>query len=203
MQNYTPLRALLCAAAILGAGSSHAADFHFTGSLFNNTDRVDVAFELGSAGDVKLWTDSWQGGLNFDPVSVLWKKMGNDFAFVQEVDDDNTVASGQGFYDTGHTRNGLTPGNYLLSVGPSFAEVYASGTLFSQGFTQDGTAPIPIAQWNQPGYDINNDDQKGTFYSIHLSGVDTASISAVPEPESIALLLAGLCRVGAAARGKL
>ncbi len=202
MQIPSTLRAMLCAAAILGCSSSQAADFSFSGNLFNNTDRVDIAFELGSAGDVRLWTDSWQGGLNFDPISVLWQKSGNDFALVQENDDDDTVAQGQGFYDTGHALNGLAAGRYLLSVGPSFAQAYASGTLYSQGFTQDGTVPTPIAQWNQPGYNIDSNDQKGTLYSIHLSGVDTASISAVPEPEAFALLLAGLCLVGAMSRRK-
>ncbi len=200
MPSSSLLRALLFAASTLGAAGSHAADFNFTGNLYNNTDRVDISFDLGTAGAVKLWTDSWRDGLNFDPISVLWTKSGNDFALVQEVDDDDTVAPGQGYFDTGHAFAGLSAGSYLLSVGPSFAVAYASGTMYSQGFTHDGTAPTPIGQWDQPSFDINNNDQKGTFYSIHLSGVDAASITAVPEPESIALLLAGLCLVGAASR---
>jgi hypothetical protein len=205
-QEYTmhihPLaRTLLSAALALGAANSQAADFNFTGNLFNNTDRVEVLFDLASAGNVRLWTDSWSAGLNFDPISTLWVQAGNDFTFVQEVDDsDPPIAIGQGFYDTGHAIDGLAAGRYRLSVGPSFLEPFAKGNLYSQGFTQDGTMPTPIAQWNQPSYDANNNDQKGTFYSIHLSGVDSASVTAVPEPEAFAMLLAGLCLVGAVAR---
>ena len=157
-------------------------------------------FDLATPGNVRLWTDSWSAGLNFDPISTLWVQSGNDFALVQEVDDDSSIANGQGAYDTGHAKDGLAAGSYRLSVGASFLEPFAKGNLYSQGFTQDGTTPTPIAQWNQPSYDINNNDQKGTFYSIHLSGVDSASVTAVPEPEAFAMLLAGLCLVGAVAR---
>lgn len=200
MQIHPLARTLLGAALALGAASSQAADFNFTGNLFNNTDRVEVLFDLANTSNVRLWTDSWSAGLNFDPISTLWVQAGKDFAFVQEVDDDSSIAIGQGSYDTGHAIDGLAAGRYLLSVGPSFLVPFASGTLYSQGFTQDGTTPTPIAQWNQPSYDPNFDDQKGTFYSIHLSGVDTASVTAVPEPEAFAMLLAGLCLVGAVTR---
>jgi hypothetical protein len=203
MQISSISRALLLGAAFaISAGGAQAADFTFTGNLTNNTDRVNIAFDLGSPSDVRLWTDSWNSGQNFDPISALWVQAGNDYTLVQEVDDDSSVAPGQGSYDTGLSIAGLVAGHYLYTVGASFLTPFASGTLLSQGFTQDGTPPTPIALWNQPGYDINNNDQKGTLYSILLSGVDSASVSAVPEPESVAMLLAGLGLLAAATRRK-
>ena len=59
MQTLPLARTLLGAALALGAAGSQAADFHFTGNLFNNTDRVEVFFDLATPGNVRLWTDSW------------------------------------------------------------------------------------------------------------------------------------------------
>ena len=201
MQTYSLSRALLGAALAMSAAATQAADFNFTGNLFYNTDRVNIAFDIASAADVKLWTDSWNGGVNFDPIAALWVKTGSDYTLVREVDDDSSIAPGQGSFDTGMAFSGLAAGHYLYTVGASFVEPFAKGTLLSQGYTQDGTTPVPITQWNQPSYDINANDQKGTFYGIRLSGVDTAvAVSAVPEPESFAMLLAGLCVVAGAKR---
>jgi hypothetical protein len=47
-----------------------------------------------------------------------------------------------------------------------------------------------LANWNQPGYDMNANDQKGGAWSVRLSGVDMAA--AVPEPANAWMLLAGL-----------
>jgi len=200
MQQHSLSRALLGATLVLATAGAQAADFQFTGDLVNNTDRIHITFNLASASDVGLWTDSWNSGQNFDPVSALWVKSGSDYALLLEVDDDGSVAPGQGDFDTGMSFTGLAAGQYLYTVGPTFLEPFASGQLLSQGFTQDGTAPMAITLWNQPGYDINNNDQKGTFYRIQLSGVDSAAVTVVPEPGSVAMMLAGLGLVGAALR---
>lgn len=193
-------RTLLAASFALVTAGAQAADFQFTGNLVNNTDRVHITFDLGSAADVKLWTDSWSSGQNFDPISALWVKSGSDYTLVQEVDDDSSVASGQGAFDTGMSFTGLAAGQYLYTVGPTFLEPFAKGTLLSGGFTQDGIPATPIALWDQPGFDINNNDQKGTFYSVHLTDVNMAAVTVVPEPSSIAMLLAGLGVLGGVAR---
>jgi hypothetical protein len=182
------------------AASASAADYQFRGNLSYNTDRVGIRFDATGSGDVRLWTDSWSNGTNFDPISVLWKQTGNDYTRVLEVDDDDTIAAGQGFYDTGMAFSGLAAGHYLYVVGPSFVEPFANGNLLSDGYTQDGSTPIPISLWNQPSYDPNANDQKGSFYKIHLSGVDNAVMAAVPEPTSVAMMLAGLGFMGGIVR---
>ena len=70
---------------------------------------------------------------------------------------------------------------------------YANGSSLATGFALDGSTPIRIADWNQPGYNINTNDQKGTAWSVHLSGVTQAAL--VPEPSGWLVLALGLAGV--------
>ena len=94
-------RSLLSAALATCALGASAADFNFTGNLFNNTDRVHIGFDVLSQGSVSLWSDSWSDGQNFDPIAALWVKTGVDYMLVQENDDADLLVNGQGSYDTG------------------------------------------------------------------------------------------------------
>lgn len=189
-------RTAVAAAALLAASLTQAADFTSSGTIQNHNDIVEIDFSLSANGDVKIWSDSWQSGLNFDPTAALWARSGGDYALVSAVDDDDTIAPGQGFYDTGFSLPGLAAGDYRVTLGASLNA--ANGTLLSQGFLYDSEAPIPLSVWNQPSYDPNANDQKGGFWRLNFSGVD--SVTAVPEPSTWAMLAIGLAALGAVAR---
>ena len=181
--------AIAAVALALSSLQAQAANFSFDGNIAYSTDVVQVAFTLNAASSqVRLWTDSWTDGLNFDPTLTLWIKDGSGYNLVGDNDDDNTIDPAQGFYDAGLSLATLTAGQYLVTLGA--APNYATGTQLSQGFALDGSTPTLISQWNQPSYDINANDQKGTFWRLSLSGVDSAAT--VPEPATAALILAGL-----------
>lgn len=189
-------RTAVAAAALLAASLTQAADFTSSGTIQNHNDIVEIDFSLSANGDVKIWSDSWQSGLNFDPTAALWTRSGGDYALVSAVDDDDTIAPGQGFYDTGFSLPGLAAGDYRVTLGASLNA--ANGTLLSQGFLYDSEAPIPLSVWNQPSYDPNANDQKGGFWRLNFSGVD--SVTAVPEPSTWAMVAIGLAALGAVAR---
>lgn len=196
MINSTLIRFAAMALPFL-ASQAQAADFSFSDHITYNTDVVQVAFTLAhETSEVRLWTDSWQGGFNFDPTLTLWVKQGNGYSLVGENDDDSSIDTAQGFYDSGLSLTALAAGQYLVTL--SAAPNYATGALLSDGFAFNGSAPILVSEWNQPSYDINANDQKGTFWRLNMSGVDAAS--AVPEPSSLALLLAGTGALLVAAR---
>lgn len=198
----------LSALTMLGTTAAPAADFTFSGNIVFNTDIVQVTFGLNNdATNVAVWTDSFQSGVNFDPITALWHRVGSDYVLIGENDDNDTIVpSTQTYFDSGFVVDSLAAGDYLFTVGayPNFA----AGTLLSEGFqfAQDGTPRLPIAEWCQPASD-NCTNQKGTFWRVNLSGVDTASapgdpgpVTAVPEPETYALMLAGIAAVGLASR---
>jgi hypothetical protein len=190
--------------ALAGAAAS-AADFDLAGQIGFHKDVVQIDFVLNGAGtNVSIWTDSWRSGLNFDPLAALWVRSGSDWSLLQEVDDDDTVAAGQGFYDTGFALPTLAAGQYRVTL--AAAPNTAAGTLLSQGFAFDGQAPIALASWNQPSYDPNANDQKGGAWALHLRNVDSATVAAgvspIPEPETWALLVTGLALVAGARRGR-
>lgn len=189
MQHRTFSTAL--AGLVMLGGSLHAAaaDYSFSGHLEFNTSIVKIEFQLAEdASKVRLWTDSFESGNNFDPSLALWQRSGPGYVWLVEVDDDNTLVPGrQTDFDAGIAMD-LFKGQYLVTLTAS--PNYATGTLLSDGFTFDGQTPLPIASWNQPGYDINANDQKGSFWRLNLGNVDSAAL--VPEPGTYVLLAFGL-----------
>ena len=108
-----------CAASVLmtSALSAPAADFTFSGNVSLNTDIVEITFGVNTdATDVKVWTDSFLSGVNYDPITALWHKVGSDYVLIAENDDDDTVAPGQTYYDSGFTLASLAAGDYLFTV---------------------------------------------------------------------------------------
>ena len=189
-------RAAVAAIALLATTLTQAADFTLSGTIQNHNDIVAIDFSLAASGGVDIWSDSWRSGANFDPTAALWLKSGADFTLVAAVDDDDTIAPGQGFYDTGFSLASLAAGDYRVTLGAAINAPV--GALLSQGFSYDAETPIRLSLWNQPSYDPNANDQKGGFWQLHFSGVD--SVAAVPEPSAWTMLAIGLVALGAAAR---
>lgn len=182
----TPLLRRGMAALALGCAAfgAQADAFSLSGNARFHTDVVRIDFQVGAASEVRLWTDSWQSGLNFDPLLAVFDPL----TLVGFNDDDDTIAAGQGYYDAGLVFSQLAAGHYRLTLSAAPNEPLGPG--WADGFSFDGQAPIRIARWDQPGRDIDANDQKGSFWQVNLSGVTQATV--VPEPGSLALMLGGL-----------
>lgn len=191
---------LMAVAAMASALAApvQASSFTFSGDIAYHNDVVSIDFLLGAdASNVKVWTDSFESATNFDPITAVWRQTGADWTLVGENDDNPDIAPGQTYYDSGLTFDSLAAGSYKFTIAtyPNFA----NGSLLSQGFALDGEQAIALANWYQPASHYN----MGTFYRVHLSGVDSAvnvTPSAVPEPETYAMLLTGIGLLGAVAR---
>jgi len=189
----------ILAASALAIGllsNAQAADFSYTGSIANHNDVIKVGFSLlTDANDVKVWTDSYKDGVNFDPITAVWRQSGADWLLVGQNDDRSNIAAGQTRFDSGLTFSSLTAGNYLFTI--ATYNNWAKGTVLSAGFSFDSQTAIPLSQWCQPASHC----AMGNAFSVHLSGVDTAT-APVPEPETFAMLLAGLGVMAGVARRK-
>lgn len=161
-------------------GKSEAALFDFSGTITYHNEIITIPFVLNTdAADVRVWTDSFNNGANFDPITAVWNA--NTGALLGENDDNPSIATGQTYWDSGLVFPNLSAGNYLFTI--AAFDNFAVGTNLSDGFRYDGDTPILITEWwvNAPGN-----------YSVHLSGVDSATNPTVPVPPSVWLLGSGL-----------
>jgi hypothetical protein len=161
---------------LLLAGPANAALFHLTGEIFYQTDVQFTNFTLLSdATNVRIWTDSFEYGVHFDPITALWDNGG---ALLGQNDDNPYVGPGQDYWDSGMVLPSLAAGNYQFSV--AVYSNFANGPSISDGFAYDGQTPVPIGQHWSGG------DGR---WSLWLDGVDQASGPDVPEPTTAAMLV--------------
>ncbi|MDR3213796.1 MAG: DVUA0089 family protein [Azoarcus sp.] len=171
--------ALVTAGLLSLSVGSQAGTFHFTGDFADASDVVYGAFTVTDYDSVNLlFTDSYAEG-NFDPILFVWDARGNLLA----SDDDSGPSWDALLYLTG-----LAAGNYYFGI-TQFPN-WNNGNNLTDGFTYGGQtqgAPYLGASW-----------------SLYVTGAASAKIlpgvPAVPEPETYAMLLAGLGVVGAVAR---
>lgn len=176
---------LLAAALSLGASQAQASLVTLSGQAHFHNDNIVIDFSVAAGSQVSLWTDSWQSGLNFDPQLFLAQ---GGTIIASDNDGGSLVDASAGYFDAGLQFTATAAGSYRLVLNASSND--ALGSTLAQGFTYDGDTPIALADWNQPGYDVNKNDQKGGFWQVHLDGVEQAMT--VPEPSTWALLLPAL-----------
>ena len=187
------------------SGSANATDFSFAGNFKHRDEVQELNFTVaGTAKEVVLRTWSFAGGTNaegaviehggFDPMVTLFDASGVRIGF---SDDGGTLSARDPV--SGHTWDPflaslLSPGSYTATV-----TQYSS---FPRGLLTDGFQGTGPAGFNG----------RDSHWALDVLNVDSASlgasyispmpspVSSVPEPESYALLLAGLGLVSYAAR---
>jgi hypothetical protein len=179
-------------------GGAHATDFSFIGNFTNDDQVQEFNFAVAeAAADVTLRTWSYAGGTNaagdeiahggFDPIVALFDA--STGALIDQNDDGGLVTdpvSGAA-YDSFLMQN-LDAGNYTATV-TQYAS-FANGPLLTDGFDGSGQTNFGSrdSHW---AFDVLN---------VGSASVGASYISPIPEPESYALLLAGLGLVGFMAR---
>lgn len=166
------------------AAQAGAVTFDASGSLVYHNDVSFVPFTLAQdAGDIKIWTDSFRNGLNFDPIIALWR----DGALLGENDDYPYFTAEQTRYDSGLFFALLPAGSYEISITP-FSN-FTSGPRMEDGFAFSAQTPRALSENGQ--------------WQLHLTDAALPPLPAVPEPAPVAMLLAGAALVfGAGVRQK-
>ena len=183
-----PRRALVATALGVISCSAYSVQLTVSGDVAFNTDIVEIPFHLNDASnDLKVWTDSYQSGVNFDPVSAVWKLVGGQYVLLGQNDDNPHLAAGQTLGDSGMHLQQQGSGDYLYTIGayPNFAY----GTLLSQQFDLQvaGAASQPLGTWCQPGGLCS----VGSFWRANIESAGLP-VLAVPEPATTMLFAAGV-----------
>ena len=182
---------IISSACLLLSSQAHSAVFNFTGEIEFHNDVISTYFTLeNDALNVRVWTDSFQGGENFDPITALWNAgSGNQIA--QNDDNESIDPATQTYYDSGFSIPSLVAGDYVFTI--ATFNNFSNSSLLSDGFSFDSEQSIALSDWCQPSSSCG----MGPKWSVWLDGVDSASVvTPIPEPSTYALMLGGLGLVG-------
>lgn len=131
------LKPIALALALTATASAQAAPFDFDGNISTHKGVIQINFSLATdTNNVKLWTDSFLGGINSDAITAVWSQHNTGWPLVGQNDDNASIAPGQTVYDSG-----LTFATY---------NNFANSTTLAQGFRFDNQTAVPLAQWMQP-----------------------------------------------------
>lgn len=171
----------LFAISLLGLSSiAQANSYTFIGNLANYNDVVKINFSLAqAASNVRVWTDSFMNGNNFDPIVGLWN--GTTGAKIVENNDNNTIGPNQTSFDAGFKLTSLAIGDYFLTIAnfPNFSK----GKNFSDGFSSNSSGLNKVSSESAPT------SNSKTAYSVNIDGVeltaDKNTLSNVPLPKAL------------------
>ncbi|NQY66028.1 MAG: PEP-CTERM sorting domain-containing protein [Alteromonadaceae bacterium] len=174
-------------AVLLCTNTANAGLLHFDGNIEFHNDVIFVNFTLDEdTTNVRMWTDSFQYGTNFDVMTTLWDSSGT----LLETNDDNSSINPatQTYYDSGFVVGTMLAGDYTFSV-----QTYANfnlGNNISDGFIYDNLQAESMTTWVQPSTGVN----QGTYWSVWLDGASTgeANVESVPEPSTLAIFAFGI-----------
>jgi hypothetical protein len=120
------------------------ADATYEGHIAYHKDVAYHRFILISPGTLRIWTDSYNSGANFDPIIAVWR----DGTLLAQNDDNPVFTANQTSYDAGIALLNLGAGSYVVTVA-AYGNV-ARATTMGGGFRYDGQAPIRLDTWCQP-----------------------------------------------------
>jgi len=179
----TKLTALALACLLSAPVQSWADSRTFEGNIESNRGVVRIPLVLDTTlQNVGIWTDSFQQGLHFDPITALWQ----NGILLRLNDDDSNVGPDQSWFDSGMIFDSLASGSYLITI--TNYDNFPHSDHLADGFNDDDPA--------YPARPLNNcpapDNCEGSFYRLHFQD----HISTAPEPHAWQLLLGGLLLIG-------
>lgn len=202
------------AAGLLFTGLSAAADFSFEGN-FNQDDEVrSFSFSVGTSSDVTLRSWGYAGGVNAAGQTIARGGFDTNLALFNgggtliHVSDDGGPGNVPADSETGQHWDAflqvtLAPGDYLATL--TQYDNFANGPNIADGFFRQGDGNFTAAFGCGAAAfcdvsGVSPYDQRSSHWALDILGVNPAEVSPIPEPETYALLLAGLGFAGFAAQ---
>jgi hypothetical protein len=167
----------ITAMSIGWSGTVHSASYTYDGNLLAHNDVARIALTLQSdLTNVEIWTDSYNGGVNFDPYVTLWmlNDAGTDYTFVDDSDDIQTEAE---LLDSKLAFEKLMAGEYIITVTAVIngSPNAPNWNLLSDGFVKDSEKPIDFINISER----NN----GSYYRLNITGTEATPPN--PEPSDL------------------
>jgi PEP-CTERM motif len=183
-----------------------ATDFDFSGTFADDDDVLLINFSVSAPSSVTVFSSSWLQGnppAGFDPILGIWTAGGTNVAFqddggVTGTTLSNGVPYSHGVWDSYFVVM-LAAGDYIASV--TQYNNFPVSLLLADGFVHEGNPDFTFdggfGGATQPFFNgvWDTSDGRTGQWEFHLLNVESATIDAIPEPGTLALLGLGLVAI--------